>query len=172
MYRTLFLLCFCFTFMFIWWLSLIWNFTPFSAHNVRFGSKILTYLQSGYHLFSILLRVYKSSFHHVVQSNIRPCGRFQFPHIYSPPATNDVLISEPSDHTMYMYLGFLAIFVAVDLLLISLSYTDIPFLKITNKLLTRPSWMQTFKKILSLSEHEPHINILQPVPHLPRSQKL
>ena len=158
--------------MFIWWLSLIWNFTPFSAHNVRFGSKILTHLQSGYHLFPILLRVYKSSFHHVVQSNIRPWGRFQFPHIYSPPATNDVLISEPSDHTMHMYLGFLAIFVAVDLLLISLSYTDIPFLKITNKLLTRPSWMQTFKKILSLSEHEPHINILQPVPHLPRSQKL
>ena len=158
--------------MFIWWLSLIWNFTPFSAHNVRFGSKILTHLQSGYHLFSILLRVYKSSFHHVVQSNIRPCGRFQFPHIYSPPATNDVLISEPSDHTMHMYLGFLAIFVAVDLLLISLSYTDIPFLKTNNKLLTRPSWMQTCKKILSLSEHEPHINTLKPVPHLPRSQKL
>ena len=158
--------------MFIWWLSLIWNFTPFSAHNVRFGSKILTHLQSGYHLFSILLRVYKSSFHHVVQSNIRPCGTFQFPHIYSPPATNDVLISEPSDHTMHMYLGFLAIFVAVDLLLISLSYTDIPFLKTTNKLLTRPSWMQTCKKILSLSEHEPHINTLKPVPHLPRSQKL
>ena len=132
--------------MFIWWLSLIWNFTPFSAHNVRFGSKILTHLQSGYHLFSILLRVYKSSFHHVVQSNIRPCGRFQFPHIYSPPATNDVLISEPSDHTMHMYLGFLAIFVAVDLLLISLSYTDIPLLKINNKLLIRPSWMQTCKK--------------------------
>ena len=158
--------------MFIWWLSLIWNFTPFSAHNVRFGSKILTHLQSGYHLFSILLRVYKSSFHHVAQSNIKPCGRFQFPHIYSPPATNDVLISEPSDHTMHMYLGFLAIFVAVDLLLISLSYTDIPFLKTTNKLLTRPSWMQTCKKILSLSEHEPHINTLKPVPHLPRSQKL
>ena len=68
---TVFLLRFCFTFIFIYSRNLSWNFTEFSAHNVRFGSNILTHLQSGYHLFLILFQVYKSSFHRVVQSNIK-----------------------------------------------------------------------------------------------------
>ena len=60
---------------------------------------------------------------------------------------------------MQVYLGFLAIFVAIDLLLISLSYTDIPFLKINNKLLTRSSWMQTCKKYISQWTWTPYRHI-------------
>ena len=72
---TPFLLRFYLIFCSIFLISLILNFTAFSAHAAswhlaRLGLNIFILLQSGQHPFSVLLRVYKSLFHHVVPSNV------------------------------------------------------------------------------------------------------
>ena len=41
---------------------------------------IFIFSQSDQRPFSVLLRVYKSSFHRVVLSNVQPCNGFKFPH--------------------------------------------------------------------------------------------
>ena len=57
------------------------NFTACSAHIAswhiaKLGYNIFSFLQSGKHAFSVLLRVYKSLLHHVVPSNVKPCNGF------------------------------------------------------------------------------------------------
>ena len=63
------------------------NFTAFSDHESTSAPSILIHLESGQHPFLVLLRLYTSSFHHVVLSNVKPCNRFEFSHILSPPVT-------------------------------------------------------------------------------------
>ena len=53
-------------------------FSPCSWHVVRFRSNIFILSQSDQHSFSVLLRVYKPSFH-VAPSNIHPWNWLEFP---------------------------------------------------------------------------------------------
>ena len=75
---------FLFGFLFHFVLSLSLNFMACSIHVAswhiaRLGRNIFIFLQSGQHMFSVLLRVYKCLFHHVVPSNVKPCnGSAQF----------------------------------------------------------------------------------------------
>ena len=64
--------------------------SPCNCHIVRFGPNILILSQSGKHPFSVLLRVYKSWFHHVVPSNVKPCNGFEFSHSSSSTSQNVV----------------------------------------------------------------------------------
>ena len=85
--------------------SLSLNYTAFSAHAaswhvVRLGSNILIFLQSDQNSFSVMLWVYKSSFHHVVPSNVKPCNGFEFSHSLSLPTTT-------TSHFMHFSLVYL-----------------------------------------------------------------
>ena len=73
------------------------NFTAFSDHESTSAPSILIHLESGQHPFLVLLRLYTSSFHHVMLSNVKPCNRFEFSHILSPPATSQFLHFWPVD---------------------------------------------------------------------------
>ena len=68
-------------------LELYGIFSPCSWHVAKLGPNIFILSQSDQHPFSVLLRVQKSSFHHVVPSNVKPCNGFEFPHSSSLPAT-------------------------------------------------------------------------------------
>ena len=81
---TLFLYCFLAHLITKSEFKLCGTLLTFSAHETRLGSNMFIHLQSGLHLFSGPLRLYKSSFHYVVQSNVKPCSRFEFSHILSP----------------------------------------------------------------------------------------
>ena len=50
-------------------------------------TQFFSYLQSGWHPFSVLLQAHESLYHHIVKSNVKPCNRFEFSHISSLPAT-------------------------------------------------------------------------------------
>ena len=50
-------------------------------------TQLFSYLQSGLYPFLVLLQAHGSLFHHIVQSNIRPCNRFEFSHILFLQAT-------------------------------------------------------------------------------------
>ena len=62
------------------------NFNAFSAH-ARLGSNKFIILHFDQHPFPNLLLVNSSSFHHVVQSNVKPYNGLAFPHSSLPPAT-------------------------------------------------------------------------------------
>ena len=62
-------------------------FSPGSWHVVRLRPNIFILSQSDQLLFSVLLQVYKSLFHHLVPSNVQPCTGFKFPHSSSLLAT-------------------------------------------------------------------------------------
>ena len=70
---------FCLFFLPFFLQSLGLGFTTFSAHVAswhvaRLGPNIFILLHSGWNPFSVLLRVYKSSFRHVVPSGVKPCN--------------------------------------------------------------------------------------------------
>ena len=53
-------------------------FSSCSWHVSRLGPNIFILSQSDKHPFSVLLRVYKFSFHHVAPSNVKPCNGLTF----------------------------------------------------------------------------------------------
>ena len=68
-------------------LELYGIFSPCSWHVAKLGPNIFILSQSDQHPFSVLHRVQKSSFHHVVPANIKPCNGFEFLLSSSLPAT-------------------------------------------------------------------------------------
>ena len=65
-------------------------FSPCNCHVARLGPNVFIVSQSGKHPFSFLLRVYKSSFHNVVPSNIKLCDGFEFSHSSISASHNNV----------------------------------------------------------------------------------
>ena len=65
-------------------------FSRYSWHLPRLGSSIVILSLSDQHPFSVLLRVYKSLFHHVLPSNVQPCNGFEFPHSSSTATSHFV----------------------------------------------------------------------------------
>ena len=55
-------------------------FSQCSQRIVRLRPNIFILSQSDQHPFSVLLKVYKSLFHHVLPLNVQPCHGFEFPH--------------------------------------------------------------------------------------------
>ena len=68
-------------------LKLYGIFIPCSWHVAKLGSKMFILSQSDQYPFSFPFRLQKSSFHHAVPSNFKPCSGFEFPHSSSLPAT-------------------------------------------------------------------------------------
>ena len=82
--------CFCLVFCSILITELKFKFysifSPCSWHVVRLRRYMFILSQSYWHPFSVLLQVYKSSFHHVVPSGVQHCSGFGFSRSSSLPA--------------------------------------------------------------------------------------
>ena len=65
-------------------------FSPCNFHVAMLGSNVFILSKFGKHPFSVLLRVFKSLFHHVVPSNVNSCNAFDFSHLSSSASQNNV----------------------------------------------------------------------------------